>query len=243
MTAAFHPRREKQGMVRKTDAEQMASAQTAARKRVLLKDVAYEKLLDLIISGVFPPGSFLAERRLAEILDMSKTPVKSSLERLEYEGFIKVSPQQGIVVCSASLADILELFDLRLALESMVARKLSERPLPDRNVRALETNLAGQEAALEANDLTAAAKLDAEFHLLLCETEGNRQILRMMTLVKAKLQQMSFFVSNNTRGRVIESVAEHKGIYQAIVQRDGDGARLAMEKHLESGKMILLQRG
>src|SRR5215831_7744368 len=62
----------------------------------LLKERAYDELKRRILNDDYPPGSFLAERRLAEELGMSKTPVKAALERLELEGFLLVSPQQGI---------------------------------------------------------------------------------------------------------------------------------------------------
>ena len=60
--------------------------------RVLLKDQAYEELKKLIMNEVFSPGTFLSERQLAARLDMSKTPIRSALERLESEGFVAVSP-------------------------------------------------------------------------------------------------------------------------------------------------------
>src|SRR5690349_20231147 len=72
----------------------------------LLKDEAYESIKQRLLNNDYPPGSFLSERQLAGGLGMSKTPVKAALERLESEGFITVSPQQGIVVRELSVREI-----------------------------------------------------------------------------------------------------------------------------------------
>ena len=93
-----------------------------ASSRSLLKEQAYEQIKSRLLNNNYPPGSFLAERRLAENLGMSKTPVRAALERLELEGFITVSPQQGIVVRELSVREIADQYELRAALESYTLR-------------------------------------------------------------------------------------------------------------------------
>jgi DNA-binding GntR family transcriptional regulator len=66
--------------------------------RSLLKAKAYTEIKERIQNSTFAPGVFLSERKLSSLLGMSKTPIKAALERLEQEGFVAVSPQQGIVV-------------------------------------------------------------------------------------------------------------------------------------------------
>src|SRR5262249_52042289 len=79
--------------------------------RGLLKDRAYDEIKRYILNNDFPPGTFLAERQLAAQLGMSKTPVKAALERLELEGLICVSPQQGIVVRDLSVQEIADQYE------------------------------------------------------------------------------------------------------------------------------------
>src|SRR5580700_8790566 len=86
--------------------------------RSFLKDRAYERIKSRLLNNDYPPGTFLSERQLAENLGMSKTPVKAALERLESEGLIAVSPQQGIVVRELSVHEIADLYEIRAALES-----------------------------------------------------------------------------------------------------------------------------
>ena len=86
--------------------------------RSFLKDRAYEQIKHRLLNNDYAPGMFLSERQLAENLGMSKTPVKAALERLELEGFIAVSPQQGIIVRELSVHETADLYEIWLALES-----------------------------------------------------------------------------------------------------------------------------
>src|SRR5205823_13426599 len=95
--------------------------------RALLKDDAYERIKQLIQTQVFKPGTFLAERELAARLGMSKTPVRSALERLQTEGFVQIAPKQGAVVREPSLHEIVDMIDFRIALEPYVLRRLVGR--------------------------------------------------------------------------------------------------------------------
>jgi DNA-binding GntR family transcriptional regulator len=92
---------------------------------VLLKEQAYQQLKQMLVDGTYVPGTFLSERRLAEQLGMSKTPVRAALERVEAEGYVTVSPQQGIVVRELSLREIKEHFEIRMALETHIVRRLA----------------------------------------------------------------------------------------------------------------------
>src|SRR5262245_11966916 len=94
-----------------------ASANGSA-ERGLMKEHAYADLKQRILSGTIAPGSILAERQLAADLGMSKTPVRAALERLEHEGFITVSPQQGILVRDLSIHEIADQYEIRVALET-----------------------------------------------------------------------------------------------------------------------------
>src|SRR5947209_1231778 len=95
------------------------SADSGAR-RVLLKDRALAELKRMIRTGELSPGLFLTERQLADRLGMSKTPVRSALEQLEALGLVTVSPQQGILVREPSLPEVVDMFELRTAVEPYV---------------------------------------------------------------------------------------------------------------------------
>jgi DNA-binding GntR family transcriptional regulator len=204
-----------------------------------LQSRAYNELRRLIVSGEFPPGTFLSERQLAAQLQMSKTPVHVALERLEAEGFVTISAQQGIVVRGMSLDDILEHYELREAIEAYVAGKLAGRLSEDQQ-QQLQTSLRQQEAALVAGDVAGVMELDARFHLLLMSFLGNRQITATMEQLRDKIHQVIVRVTSVDQNRLRESVAEHTEIVDAVVRGDAATAAKRAVDHLEAGKQRLL---
>src|SRR4051812_2292967 len=150
-----------------------------------LKRRAYTALKRLLVSGPLVPGSFLSERQLARQLGMSNTPVRAALERLEVEGFISISPQQGIIVRELTIQEIIDHYELREALETFVIRKLSGG-LTAEQVDRLRANLDAQGRSLEAGDFEPNVELDTEFHTLFCEFFGNAQFTRVMVQLRDK---------------------------------------------------------
>src|SRR6187549_1855387 len=142
--------------------------------RRLLADRAYDALKTSLQTGKYPPGSFLSERQLAAGLGMSKTPLKSALIRLEQEGFVKISPQQGIVVREPSVQEIVELFDLREAIETFAVQRVAGRLTSDQ-AAGLRENLRKQAAAVRERRVGDATRLDTEFHAQICGFLGNQE--------------------------------------------------------------------
>ncbi len=210
-------------------------------ERVLLKDRAYERLKDKIVRGEFEPGRFLSERRLAAELAMSKTPVRSAIERLESEGLVRVSPQQGIVVAEVSLSEIIDLFEVRTALESFVVLQLAGTLTPER-LRQLHENLDRQVEAAESGDVVENMRLDTGYHFLLCEFQGNREITRVMWRMRDRLGRIIIGVLRQRPQRMLESVEEHRAVVEAIAEGRGVEAADAMRSHLAWGQRFLTSR-
>jgi DNA-binding GntR family transcriptional regulator len=209
--------------------------------RHLLQERAYEELKGLIQRGAYPPGTFLSERLLAGRLGMSKTPIKSALTRLDMEGFVAVSPQQGIVVREPSVREILDLFDLREAIETFAVQRIAGQLSPEQSGR-LKQHLRAQVRAAREKDVETATRLDAEFHTLLCEFLGNREISQALWRMREKLHRL--ILGNFTRipRRMAESVKEHAGIARAVLEGKGSLAAERVRTHLDVGRRLILSR-
>lgn len=207
--------------------------------RSLLKDRAYDRIKQQLLDDDYPPGSFLSERQLAETLGMSKTPVKAALERLESEGFIAVSPQQGIVVREMSVGEIADQYEIRVALESYTVRALAGRLTPDQAAR-VTANLASQAALRGTGDVARWVELDAEFHTQFAELLGNREIVRVTRQLREKMRRVVTQVFRLCPARMDTSHDEHVAIAAAVIA--GEGARAAglVVRHLELGKGLIL---
>src|SRR5262249_13702474 len=153
------------------------------------KEQAYVELKRRILRGDFVPGSFLSERQIAGQLAMSKTPIRAAVERLETEGFLAISPQQGVVVRELSIHEIADHFEIRLALEPFVLRHLAGTLTPAQ-VDLLEENLTAQHASFQRRAIESILELDAGFHILLCRFHGNREILRVMEQQRERIHRI-----------------------------------------------------
>jgi DNA-binding GntR family transcriptional regulator len=207
--------------------------------RSLMKERAYTEIKRAILGGDFPPGSFLAERQLANQLRMSKTPVRAALERLEAEGFVTTSPQQGVIIRDLTVHEIADHYEIRAALETYVVRALAGRLSRNQGER-LQQNLQAQAALRGGDDGAQAVALDAEFHTLFCEFLGNREILRVMAQLREKIQRVIRKVFQINPGRFASSYEEHRAIADAVIGGDAALAARLMEEHLEYGKKCLL---
>ncbi len=155
-----------------------------------MKDKAYLTLKQQILEDRYPPGSALAERRLAEELGMSKTPVKAALERLELEGYITIAPQQFVRVRELELSDISEQYEIRTALETYIVRRLAGK-LSDEQKQRLQDNLKRQHELLSPEaTITDRVAADSAFHMLLAEVLGNQSIFRIMSDLQDRIYRV-----------------------------------------------------
>ena len=207
--------------------------------RGLLKERAYDEIKRMVLTGELGPGTFLAERQLAARLGMSKTPVRSALERLESEGFIRISPQQGAIIRDLSLDEIADQYEIRTALETFVARTVAGRLTPGQ-IDQVKANLHAQRENLHAGDVARGVALDEEFHALFGGFLGNREILRVMGQLRDKIHRVIFRVFTLDPARFAGSTEEHRAIAEAIISGDATLAARRIEEHLHAGKLSLL---
>jgi len=208
-------------------------------RRNLLKDRAYADLKGRILNGDFEPGTFLSERQIVGWLQMSKTPIRAALEKLEAEGLVRVSPQQGILVREMSVHELADQFEIRAALETYVVRQLAGRLTPEQ-VSQLRANLAAQERSVRANDIRQIVQLDAEFHILFARFLGNEEILRVMEHLRGKIHRLILRVHNLNPDRHATSLGEHRGIAEAVIAGDAALAVRRLEEHLAIGQQYVL---
>lgn len=206
-----------------------------------LKQRAYVELKNRILRGGLPPGMLLSERQLARSLKMSRTPVHAALERLEGDGLVMVAAQQGIVVRSISPQEIADHFELREAIESFVVLRLAGRLTPEQ-ADTLKRNLQEHRQAVRQGDIAEHIRIDAEFHLLLCEFRGNAEITRAMGQIRDKIHRVMSHISTRSPGRMLGALHEHETIAEALLDGDGAAAAQRMATHLRSGLQSIYQR-
>src|SRR3954452_20008676 len=122
-------------------------AEEPNRKPSLVDD-AYAALKEAIRENMFPPGYQGSEQEIATRLGMSRTPVHEAVIRLQEEGLVRVLSRRGVVICAISAADMREIYEVIIALESTAAELLAEKPEDER--LAITTELECVNAEMEA---------------------------------------------------------------------------------------------
>lgn len=147
------------------------------------KRAAYERLRDMIIELELPPGARLVEGELADLLHVSKTPVREAISLLEGDGLVDIAPYRGASVTWLSVPEMRELKLLIDALELPLLPRLAERITPDEEAATLRV-LEQLRAARAERDGRRFRELTVEYHRLILEPSGYRRVAKsILTLV------------------------------------------------------------
>jgi DNA-binding GntR family transcriptional regulator len=198
--------------------------------RALYLDVA-ERLRQQIYTRELPAGSWIDEQALAADYGISRTPLREALKVLAAEGLVTMKLRRGAYVTEVSAEDVSQVYHLLALLESDAARSVAAHASPDALARlaALHERLERQVRQRDAFFATNEA-----FHLAVLEAAGNRWALQLVTDLR-KVMKLNRHHSLLQRGRLIDSLAEHRALMQALLTRQPDEAARLMQAHFASG--------
>jgi DNA-binding GntR family transcriptional regulator len=209
----------------------------AAGSAPLLKDVAYDQIKERILDERFEPGRFLSERELIELLEMSKTPIKSALTRLEAEGFVTVFSKQGIIINDLAINRIIDIYDLRTALETFNVGQVLGR-LTAEQTELLQENLDETAEVVKRLDVKAFAKADHAFHLLICKFTGNQEIYRVLLNYQDHLLRITLRHLRKDPRRMEVFLQDHIEFFNLLKQGSKECID-RMRQHLQQAKSKL----
>lgn len=195
-----------------------------------------------IVSGALPPGTKLSEARLAERFGTSRMPVREAFQVLARSDFVIIKQRSGTFVRGVSQRQVVDLFEVREALEGMAARLCATRAAGDL-MAVLDEIIARMEAAAASSDSTAFIAADEHLHAVIFEGSANERLLDHYRLLIDHLHRnyLSTVVTRRP-GRLERSFSEHQAIVEAIRVRDGDLAEQAMRHHVRQGRQELAQQ-
>lgn len=197
-----------------------------------LADSIYESLRDAICDGILKPGYRLREVALAQQFNVSSTPIREAIRRLDHEGLAKLEPRRGAVVTRPQLSDIAGLLEVRELLGVAGARRAAERAAADpAGIAAAEAALAEAEASVAAFDQRTFTRCDVKFHVAVNRIGGNDAIRRFDEVVQRQIQQARRSLAHLSADRMAEALQEHRAILDAVRSGDPDAAESAFRRH------------
>lgn len=186
-------------------------------------DLAAAALRRMIESGELPPGTFLRQRDVAEMLGVSATPVREAFRRLEGEGFIIIEPHRASVVVRSEDSRLLENAQIRAALEglgsAMAASRITETEIEE--LEALNRRIAG------GTDAEAVRDANRQFHFRVYEITGSPVLLAQINLLWRMIGN-----GPHVQRSPQTSAQQHEAIIEALRSHDPEKAEAETRRHI-----------
>lgn len=213
-------------------------------KRPSRTSEAYTNLRQQITTGQLAPGAVVSEASLAKQLGLSRTPIGEALRRLSHEGLVEQVPRFGTIVRRITSAELMELFEIREALEGMAARKAAEQ-ITSNAVEELRTLCDSIGTELEKAEVENATRVEGEalrrflsadlaFHMLIIASAGNRRLTEMTENTRSISSMFNAQRGEHSVARIRSANAAHREIVEALASRDGDTAQRLVIEHIRT---------
>lgn len=204
-----------------------------------LRDVVFNTLRNAILKGELEPGERLMEIKLAEKLGVSRTPIREAIRKLELEGLVVMTPRKSAEVARITEEDLTDVLEVRRVLEEL-AIDLSCQNITDDIIAELEDNLVRFKAAVKKNDITEIATMDVEFHETIYKSTGNKRLIQILNNLREQMYRyrLEYIKDKQTRDNL---VIEHRGIIDALKNRDNINGKKAILNHIEKQQITILE--
>lgn len=208
-----------------------------------LAERVFNQLQNAIVRGELAPGSKITEPGLSKAYGISRGPLREAMRRLEAHHLIERVPHVGARVVKLSMKELLELFDVREAMESMAAR-LAARHMSAAEIAGLREALAVHErqSDLQSGEAYYQREGDLDFHYLIVRGSHNRMLMTILCddlYYLVRLYRTQFSASG---ARPQRAFVEHHRIVDAIEAGDEELAELLMRRHVSASRKNVAER-
>lgn len=201
----------------------------------------YNAIKEQIIDGRYAPGARLTEQNIAAEFDSSRTPVREAMRQLVADGFAVFKPNSGTAVRQWTQAQMNEVFDLRVLIESEIAA-LATQHISDADIAQLESlqdEIESGGADVRSENTARIGPLNREFHRIIAEASQNERLVAMLAnAIEVPIVQQTF--RRYTSKYLARSFGHHRELIDALRERDAAWAKSVMASHIHSAKHSLI---
>lgn len=200
-------------------------------------EYVYRELLRWIREGEYTAGDRIRESEITSALNVSRTPVREAIRRLQSEGHLTFEPQKGVIVAELDRQEVAELYALREHLEGIAAR-FAAKYADEAEIEALEHILS--QSSDYADDRRTLTKINWDLHHALYAASHNRFLIRVFTALSDSMALLrgEKFIPSDRPGEIFN---EHVEILRAIRDRDPEAAEEAAKAHVRSAARVHLK--
>lgn len=207
-------------------------------RRSLGQDV-FDYLKNAIIDQTIEPGARLVESKIADMLGISRTPLREALHKLEREDWIEKIPSGGFQVVTLTKDDIEQTFGIRSVLEAYAARLAAENHR-DTDLAPLEKKIEEFKACLDAGDSDHLQKINTQFHDLLYALSQSPKLIKMINQLRAQISRFRQIILKQTE-YAHKSNEDHVKMLAAMKNRDAKTVEQLVQQHIIKGKNAALK--
>ena len=191
---------------------------------------AYTQIKGKIITAEMPPGSVINEAQLMEEFALGRTPIREAIKQLQSENLVMVTPRKGMFVADIAVTDLMQIFEVRVELESFATKLAAERITEEELIDLQKLAKSYQE--VDISDKDALINLDGEFHTLLANATHNKFLIKEIEQYYNLSLRIWYIALNYAKPDDID-VDAHIEILEAIQARDEAKAGLRMRQHIQ----------
>ncbi|MDB5941258.1 MAG: GntR family transcriptional regulator [Ramlibacter sp.] len=206
--------------------------------RASLHEQVAQRLRQMLVENQIAPGAKLNERELAEVLQVSRTPLREAIKMLAAEGLVELLPNRGAIAVELTEDDVLNTFEVMAGLEALsgelAAQRITDAELAE--IRAMHFEML---AAYTRRDLSAYYRLNSAIHRAVNAAAKNPVLTATYNQVNARLQALRFR-SNQDEAKWKQAMAEHDRMIEALGKRDAAAMRKVAMEHLDHKRDVVL---
>lgn len=207
-------------------------APTLGQAHTPLRLAVTDAIRDRIVEGTYPPGSRLYEETVADELGVSRNPIREAFQVLAAEGFVALEPRRGASVASVDSRRAAEIFEVRGALEGLVA-ELAATKCTDESIAELRSIIAEGQLAADSGLLADLPQLNTRFHGQLAAMADNALLAAMLDRLSGIVR---WIYAERIAERVRASWHEHTLICEAVAAGEATRARRLALDHVASAR-------
>ena len=204
-----------------------------------LQSIAYERIKGLLVCGKLKQDLIYSGSQFAEMLGVSRTPVREALLQLSAEGFFIPVQGRGFRIREFSKEEIRDFFEARLMIETYIIQRLAES-MDDEDVQSLEESLNQMVRCARKKDSDGFLEADKAFHMNLVHRHKNRLLVSIMENIRNLISILGR-KALATAGRTEEVIGEHRKVLEGIRKRDAAAAAKAMRRHLSVTESTIIE--
>jgi DNA-binding GntR family transcriptional regulator len=208
-------------------------------ERKSLGQYVFDSLKQAIVRGNISPGEWLVESHIAEVLGISRTPVREAIHKLERERLIERQPRGGFTVLGLNRADIEETFGIRSVLEGYAARLATVKHQTN-ELKPLEEKIEEFQKCLNDKRMDALPKINTEFHDLLYALSKSPRLIHIINGLRDQIYQFRQMILKDDRFAKISN-EDHRQMLKFMRKRDVMSVEQLVREHILRGQDVVLQ--